>query len=39
MAPWEAHGRFFRAALLQVAQQAGDAFRSPAFWAALRGGR
>jgi hypothetical protein len=27
----------FRAALLQVAQQAGDAFRSPAFWAALRG--
>jgi hypothetical protein len=28
----------FRAALLQVAQQAGDAFRTPAFWAALRGG-
>lgn len=27
----------FRAALLQVAQQAGDAFRSPSFWAALRG--
>ena len=27
----------FRAALLQVAQQAADAFRSPSFWAALRG--
>jgi hypothetical protein len=27
----------FRVALVQVAQQAGDAFRSPSFWAALRG--
>jgi hypothetical protein len=27
----------FRAALLQLAQQAGEAFRSPGFWAALRG--
>jgi len=26
----------FRAALLQVAQQAGDAFRAPAFWTAVR---